>query len=59
MSKKSNTTEFIGNAEEIYKLETNLKQLNKQHSYLPLINFHGAKECFNKLESYENIFIKE
>lgn len=45
--------EIKGEAEEIYKLETRLKQINKKHKYIPLIYFSGLHECFKKLENYE------
>lgn len=36
-------------AENIHKLETTLKQKNKNNKYLPLIYFAGNQECFSKI----------
>jgi len=40
---------FEGEAEEIFKLETELKNKNKNNKYIPKIKFHGMQECFLKL----------
>lgn len=39
-----------GTAEEMYKLETKLKQSNKEYKYIPKIKFDGRHECFTKIE---------
>ena len=48
---------FEGTAEQIIKLETQLKNMNKQNKYIPKISFNGFQECFLKLENYEELFI--
>lgn len=40
-------------AEEIIKLETKLKSMNKQNKYVPEISFNGFQECYKQLENYE------
>jgi hypothetical protein len=42
--------EFIGTAEKMYNLETNLKRLNKENKYIPLIKFNGMQECFKEIK---------
>lgn len=37
---------FEGTAEEIHKLESNLKKKNKQYKYIPKIYFAGLQECY-------------
>lgn len=41
---------FKGEAEEISKLETKLKNENKGNKYLPKIKFGGKRECFTKIK---------
>ena len=41
---------IIGEAIEITDLEAQLKRVNKKHSYLPKIKFHGMYECFSSIE---------
>ena len=41
--------EYIGNCKEICKLEQDLKNKHKEHSYTPKNEFNGMYECFNKL----------
>ena len=38
-----------GDCEEIYELETKLKNMNKENKYIPLLKFNGSKECFNNV----------
>lgn len=38
------------NAVEVSKLEKQLQKENKQHKYIPKINFGGMNECFNKIK---------
>lgn len=40
----------IESAKEIYDLENKLHRQNLNHSYTPIIDFKGKKECFNKVE---------
>lgn len=42
---------FKGKAEEISKLENNLKNENKENKYLPKIKFGGKRECFIKINN--------
>lgn len=42
--------EFIGTAEEMYDLETKLKNMNKNNKYLPKIKFGGMQECFKEIK---------
>ena len=39
-----------GEAEEIFRIEQELKNKNKEFKYLPTIKFHGMHECFKKLK---------
>lgn len=41
--------EYIGTCNEICKLEQELKNKHKKHSYKPKLNFCGSYECFNQL----------
>lgn len=42
--------EFIfDNARDAFNKEADLKRLNKEFKYIPLINFDGQYECFNKI----------
>lgn len=42
--------EFIfNNARDAFNKEADLKRLNKEFKYIPLINFDGQYECFNKI----------
>ncbi len=43
----------IGNAREIFELEWKLKNENKEYKYIPLIRFHGSKECYSKIKQDE------
>jgi hypothetical protein len=40
---------FEGSAEEMYKLETDLKRINKDDKYHPILTFNGSNECFKKV----------
>jgi hypothetical protein len=40
---------FEGSAEDMYKLETVLKGLNKYKKYQPSLKFNGSKECFKNI----------
>lgn len=42
--------EIIGEAEEIYKLEQKLKNMNKKNKYKPRIDFKGKYECFMEIK---------
>ena len=42
---------YEGNVKEIFKLETILKNKNKDNKYIPKLKFHGMYECFNKLKN--------
>lgn len=41
---------FKGSAEKIYNLEQELKHLNKEYKYIPLLNFRGKFECFSQIK---------
>ena len=43
--------EFIGEAKEMYKLEQELKNKNKNNKYYPKISFGGETECFTKINN--------
>jgi hypothetical protein len=42
------------NCNSCYDLETNLKQINKENKYTPLLKFDGMQECFLKIKNYAN-----
>lgn len=42
---------IFDNAKDAYNKETELKRLNKKHSYVPKINFGGQYECFTSISS--------
>lgn len=44
---------FEGNSDYIFKLEWDLKNINKENKYIPKLKFSGMKECFNKIEKYD------
>lgn len=44
---------FEGNSGYIFNLECRLKNNNKSNKYLPTLKFSGMKECFNKIEKYD------
>lgn len=44
---------FKGDSNYIFNLEYKLKNDNKNNKYLPKIKFNGVKECFNKIEEYD------
>jgi len=39
---------IVGTPIEIYSLEKTLKLKNKENKYIPLLNFHGKNECYEK-----------
>lgn len=41
---------FENTAKEIYILETNLKKINREYKYSPLIHFNGWKECYSRVK---------
>lgn len=41
--------EIVGDAKEIYKLELELKRKNKEHKYIPHLQFGGMHECFKRI----------
>lgn len=41
-----------GSAEIMHKLETKLKSQNKEHKYVPLIEFGGMYECFTHIKDW-------
>jgi beta-lactamase regulating signal transducer with metallopeptidase domain len=40
---------YEGEAEEVSLLEQKLNHINKEHSYLPLLEFKGRHECFSEI----------
>jgi hypothetical protein len=40
---------FEGTAEEVFKLENDLKRKNKDKKYIPNLKFDGMYECFNNI----------
>ena len=40
---------YYGEAKEISLLEQRLNHINKEHSYLPLLEFKGRHECFSEI----------
>lgn len=44
---------FKGEPAYIFDLEHNLKSYNRDNKYLPKLKFSGMKECFNKIEKYD------
>lgn len=49
--------EIIGTAEEIVKLELNMKKLNKQYKYTPKSHFCGQHECYYKINTIDAEYI--
>lgn len=44
---------YTGEAKEMSELESKLKGMNKENKYLPKMRFGGRRECFTKIENYE------
>jgi hypothetical protein len=47
--------ELCDDAKTISKAEETLKRINKEHKYLPKINFGGMHECFSQIKNLEEI----
>lgn len=39
-----------GNCEEIFRLENDLKRINKEYKYIPILKFKGRNECFTQFK---------